>query len=250
MKKIMVLLCLVIFTGLIYGQTQRPVVIYVTGALPQDSLDTKKRIDDSSNATSGYTTLYQNGLKSNSASPTFTGTVTHTGNFISATSNGTPRVTVGTVAGTGSGNFVCDTASIGTATIATAKKLTHTGTFISDKNNGTARFTVGSSAGTGAGNFIADTATLGAVTVATAKTLIHTGTLYSDKNGGTPRVTVGTAAGTAAGNFLADTVRFGHTKIGGTSTTLVGIDSINITNDSLHIFAGGKTFGISAHIGE
>ncbi len=105
-------------------------------------------------------------------------------------------------------------------------------------------------AGTGSGNFVCDTASIGTATIATAKTLIHTGSLYSTKSNGTPQVTVGSAAGTVGGNFLADTVRFGHTKIGGTSTTLVGIDSINITNDSLHIFAGGKTFGISAHIGE
>jgi len=113
----------IIFLGILFlycigqSQTQRPVVLTVLGgAIPQDSLSNKIYVKDSSitNNTAGYYVSTTMGMTlAPKASPTFSGTVTHTGNFISATSNGTPRVTVGSVAGTGSGNFIADTITSG-----------------------------------------------------------------------------------------------------------------------------------------
>jgi hypothetical protein len=79
-------------------------------------------------------------------------------------SNGTPRFTVGTAIGTGSGQTYLDTIYIGTSLLIDHNKYISGSSIIADKSNGTARVTVGTSAGTGAGNFWADSCHLGVTT--------------------------------------------------------------------------------------
>jgi hypothetical protein len=81
-------------------------------------------------------------------------------------SNGTPRFTVGTAIGTGSGQTYLDTIYIGTSLLIDHNKYISGSSIIADKSNGTARVTVGTSAGTGAGNFWADSCHLGLTTLA------------------------------------------------------------------------------------
>ena len=141
----------------------------------------------------------------------------------------TPRLTVGSTAGTKSGNLFVDTANV--------TQIFGTYCF-SDKSNGTARFTVGTTDVQGSGQLYCDTIKIG-----TAGTLflddnryIFGGTIIADRSNGTPRVTVGTVAGTGAGNFYADTCYLGYTTIG---NIVFGADSFTTTatTDSVQLAA-------------
>jgi hypothetical protein len=224
MKRIIGLIVSLVFvTGLIFGQgLQRPVVLTVTGgALPQDSLNAMVHYKDSS-ATSGVvgyataTMLNTRMLKSDSS-------VTYGG----ATKYITPNMF-----GDSLGTFwhrKDTSATSGVKALATATML------------GLRVLRSDSSLTTGIVGYVSSTMGATLLPKADSSSVGGTATKYV-----TPTM-LALKAPLASPTFTTTVSVAGTFKINSTSVTAALIDSINITSDSLHIFSGGKVFGIPAH---